>query len=200
MHSPPATERLLLLEEREAEVRKGGGLLKTGLALGALGVNTVIHEDKRLSGSNSSAPARVWQNYLPYEFYFDIKNGGVAASWEPRLRLADQAYLALKVTPIGFNEYGDDWIWFSQGDLYLMYNHQNNIISYGLGPTVNSTWARWPGHKQVNYGGGLFFGLLNKIRLTMGVRSFEKGAFSGGNFYLHLGITDIPGISYWLTR
>ncbi|HEY6873217.1 MAG TPA: patatin-like phospholipase family protein [Geobacteraceae bacterium] len=195
-----ASERLVALEKTESESKGGGTTVKALVKIGALGVNTYIHDEKRLTLSPSSAPNDKWQNFLPYEAFFDIKNGGLALSWEPRLHLGNDLFLSFKATPIGYNKFGNDWIWFSQGDLYAMYNEQNNMYSVGAGPTINSTWDTWPGHKRVNYGAAIFGGLFNKLRLTLGLRSFERGGFGGDNMYIQLGITDIPGIGYWLFK
>jgi predicted acylesterase/phospholipase RssA len=192
-----ASERLLQLEDAEYKAKDNGWLLKKALSLGALAVNTYVHDEKRLTLSPSSAPDGAWQNILPYEAFFDVKNGGLAFSWEPRLHVYRDLFLGLKATPIGYNKFGNDWIWFTQGDLYAMYNEQNNLYSFGIGPTVNSTWDTWPGHKRVNYGAALFGGLFNKMRVTLGLRSFERGGFGGDNLYIQLGVTDIPGFAYW---
>jgi hypothetical protein len=137
---------------------------------------------------------------LPYEAIFDIKNGGFAFSWEPSLHLNKNFFIDLKATPIGYNKFGNNWIWFTQGDLYATYNEQNNLYAFGIGPTINSTWATWPGNKRINYGAAIFAGVFNKLRLTLGLRSFERGGFGGENMYIQLGITDIPGLTYWLFK
>ena len=52
--------------------------------------------------------------------------------------------------------------------------------------------------KQSTRGGDVHVGLLkNRLRLGLGVRDYEAMSDS---WYLQMGIADLPGLLYWLTR
>lgn len=49
-----------------------------------------------------------------------------------------------------------------------------------------------------SFGGGVHLGFsCNRLRLSLGARDFGRPA---GSWFLTVGIADLPGIAYWLTR
>lgn len=148
---------------------------------------------------HSAAPMNVWQQYLPYEFGVDARNGGLHIAWEPSISLSKYFGLNLNIAPVIFDRFADNALVFSQASLFLSYRLDGLISSFGVGPTLTSTWEKLPDSKQNNIGGSLYLGLLrDKIRLTLGARSFNKTNFYGDTVFINFSITDVPGFSYWL--
>lgn len=195
-----ASARLLRLESAERQGKPGGAVVSGALAVGALGVHSFIRDEERFSINQSTAPDGTWQSYLPYEIGTDARNGGLAVSWEPALQARTlNLSLNARITPFALNRYGEAGIWYSQIDLLLSYRRTGLFSSFGIGPTFARTWRPWPGYEQATVGGSLYLGLLqDKYRITAGTRSFAHDGFAGDDVYVILGITDIPGIAYWL--
>lgn len=196
-----ASNRLLLLEKRERDVRKRGDIYGVGLAAGAFLAHSYIREEE-FTLNSSTAPDFSWQAWLPYEIAVDARNGGLDVSWEPSVNLGDKGYgLALKVTPVRFNRFGGQDIWFSSADLFFAYRRQGLFSSVGAGPTFSYTWQQWPDSTQTSVGASAYVGLLqDKLRVTAGAMSGIQGTFPGDTYYLNFGLTDIPGIVYWLSK
>lgn len=143
----------------------------------------------------NSDPKRFYYNLLPYELAADISNGGIAISYLGRLKLpVAPLSLDFKLTPIGYNKFGDDRIGFSQADLYLAFNRLSNKYSIGGGPTVNYLWHQADGYHDINIGTAVFFEFFQTVRLTAGLRKLNAERLFGHNYYVTLGIVDIPGI------
>ncbi|MES0371547.1 MAG: patatin-like phospholipase family protein [Mariprofundaceae bacterium] len=165
----------------------------------ALGINSVYRDETRLFTASSAPTDSFWFRLLPYEIAVDSANGGtfVAYEWQ-LLPLPHQFSLRLKASP---------FIWYrssgiisrsSQLDPAIQYRF-NNGLNVGLAPTVNFSWSKPGEDVPINYGVAGYIGYVDKFRITSGVRSLH-GDFGGKNFYVLIGITDLPGIAYWLTR
>jgi hypothetical protein len=191
--------RALALEETERKVQGGNEIIGGTLALGALAAHSYIKDPELITLNQSTAPSDSWLTLLPYEIAVDGRNGGLDISWEPSLALMfERLSLNLKVTPIEFNRYGGDEIWFSHLDAFITFRRHGFFSSVGIGPTYTYTWEEWPGHPRSNYGASAFVGLVqDKLRLTAGAMSFDENKFPGDRFYINFGITDVPGFLYW---
>lgn len=191
--------RALALEKSEREALGGGEIFGGTLALGALAAHTYIKEEERFTLNQSTAPEGHWMTWLPYEVAVDARNGGLDVSWEPSLALARrQLSLNAKITPFELNRFGGEEIWFSHLDAFLTFRRTGFFSSFGIGPTWTMTWKEWPGHERQTLGASVFFGFAqDKLRLTAGVMSFDKDDFRGDQYYINVGITDIPGFVYW---
>lgn len=195
------SQRLLQLEKEERKMNKGGGIVSAGMAAGALVLHSYVREEE-ITLNKSTAPDLTWHAWLPYEIAVDGRNGGLDISWEPSYRLGTRGWmLDLKLTPVEFNRYGGDEIWFSHADLFLSIHKNGFFSSVGLGPTWSWTWEGWPGASRVNIGASMYIGFLqDKLRLTIGVMGFREDSFPGDIAYINIGITDIPGFAYWISE
>jgi hypothetical protein len=196
--------RLLTLEENEKRAMEGGDLILAAVALSAFAVHSFAEEDyETFSISRSTAPAGTWQRWLPYEVGADLFNGGAIISWEPSYRFSRNldSYLDIKVSPVIRNAAANDLISFSQIDIFYSYKTKGVLSSIGFGPTYTNTWKHWPDTRKNNLGAAMYLGFLqNKFRLGIGARSYNQDNFAGNNIYLFFGITDIPGIAYWISK
>jgi hypothetical protein len=66
-----------------------------------------------------------------------------------------------------------------------------------MGPSLSWTWKQWPNSEQLNVGAMMYVGFIeDKVRLSVGKTSF-RDEFSGGNYFVNIGINDVPGFVYW---
>jgi len=196
-----ASNRLLLLEQRESAARGSNRAINAAIAMGAFVAHSYVREEE-FTLNHSTAPDNSWQAWLPYEIAVDARNGGIDVSWEPSINLGNKGMaLAAKVTPVQFNRFGSNEIWFSHADLFLSYRRGGIFSSFGAGPSMTYTWAEWPGYRRTSVGASAYVGLVqDKLRITVGTLSSSGNSFPGDNYYLNFGITDIPGFVYWITK
>lgn len=194
----PLTYRL---SERAIALNKTDGDTSEELAtkFTALGINSVYRDETRLLTASSAPTDAYWFRLLPYEIAVDSANGGIFAAYEWQLfPLTNELSLRLKVSP---------FIWYrragvinrsSQIDVMGRYQF-NSGLNIGAGPTFNYSWTKPGTAIPVNTGVAGYIGYVDKFRVTSGVRSVHAD-FGGYNFYVMIGVTDVPGITYWLTR
>ena len=122
--------------------------------------------------------------------------------WHPGYRLPNQWGIDFRFGPYLRQRFDDQTIEFSEIGAHLTYYFDKSLLSaIGLGPSATYTWGNFDFADEWNYGASVSAGfLLDKIRLTYGLRSFSGDDFGGDDFYWHLGINDVPGLAYWLTQ
>ena len=85
--------------------------------------------------------------------------------------------------------------------LGLDYTHMTRsglISSWGLTPYWFHTIEQPKIDAQDTFGADIHVGMLkNRLRLGLGARDLND---AGDTWFLVIGITDIPGLVYWLTR
>jgi hypothetical protein len=70
--------------------------------------------------------------------------------------------------------------------------------SYGFTPTWYHAFNQPEAIDQDTYGGDIHVGILkNRLRIGFGTRNFEHAS---DTLFFTIGITDMPGVFYWLTR
>jgi len=190
--------RLEELEIAEASVDGKAKKYKTISFFGELLADTSVGDNNSFRWNQGFAHPDWLNNLLPHELSFDLMNGGIALSWEPRIPapvICAECSIKPKITPVWLDSFGDKRIWFSQIDVYLSKKRDDfGFSSWGLGPLTNITWERLENHPRVNFGAAGYLGLLaDKLRITVGARSL-RDSFSGDNVYFTLGITDFQGI------
>ena len=119
----------------------------------------------------------------------------------PRWQVRDHWSLNFKLTPVAVQRAGNQRKMFSQIDILASFKVADSLISsWGFGPTYSRLRSPQPDARQENIGMAAYVDLLgDKLRLTLGKRA-ETGDFFGDEIYVYIGITDIPGISYWVNR
>ena len=176
-------------------------LVRGAMGLGAFALHSYIEDEESILLIRSAAPADTWMNWLPYEIGADFRNGGLVVSWLPGMNFNENISLDFKITPAQLNRYAGESIWFSQVDVFFSYRRQGLFSSFGLGPTYSYTWEEWQGAKQNNIGASLYMALLqDKLRFTVGERSFSDVGFAGDSTYLSISVMDIPGFVYWMSK
>jgi predicted acylesterase/phospholipase RssA len=195
-----ASNRLLFLERQESEVKEDGYVYTQGLALGAFFLHSYMQEEE-VTFNVSTAPDFSWQAWLPDEVAVDARNGGLDLSWYQGLKVGNKGWRwDVKFTPVRVNDSGrsgGDRVWFSQADFLVSYKTHGIFSAIGAGPSVSWTWKQWADSERLNYGAAVYLGFVeDKIRLTFGKLSFAD-EFPGDNYYLNIGINDVPGLVYW---
>jgi predicted acylesterase/phospholipase RssA len=186
-----AGNRLQKLQSYESD-KTGNTSLRFGTTLLTLGAGKYFgYNDAMTLGPSSESRVDTVYKLIPYELSGDFVNGGFSVSYLPRIR-GRQTSLDLKLTPIGNNKFGRERIWFSQADLYLSY-HPGKLLSYGIGPTLNYTWERAADYSRTNFGVAAYAEIYRFVRFTAGLRSLGELRHSRNNFYVSVGITDLPG-------
>lgn len=187
-----AGNRLQKLQDDECRMdTKACQRIVTGLV--AFGAGKYFsYNDRWTAGPSSESREDFGFKIIPYELNTDMISGGFSASYLPQFRL-DSLSLDLKVTPVGYNKFGHDWVWFSQADLYLS-KHSDWYASIGAGPTVNFTWNHAKDYSNLNAGIAAYAELAKTLRFTAGFRSFDDAHFNRNNFYLTVGLVDFPGM------
>jgi hypothetical protein len=104
------------------------------------------------------------------------------------------------MTPIQLthsNESRSDNLWFSQADFLISRRTHGALSAFGFGPSVHYTWDEWPNAKQTTFGAMMYIGFIeDKFRISIGMSSFAD-EFAGPNYYLNVGVNDVPGLVYW---
>lgn len=154
----------------------------------------------------STAPKEwIWRNIIPYEFGFDLAEGDLLISWQPTWSLTKKDKLGIRGT-----------LGFAGGLLNSaeVAASRENYVSLGLDYTrltrygIFSSWGLTPYWyhmfndpeigDQDTFGADIHIGLLeNRLRIGLGARDFDD---MGDTWFLTVGVTDIPGMVYWLTR
>jgi len=176
-------------------------LVRSAMGLGAISLHSYIEDEESILLIRSAAPADTWMNWLPYEIGADFRNGGLVVSWLPGMNFNENISLDFKITPAQLNRYAGDSIWFSQVDVFFSYRRKGLFSSFGLGPTYTYTWEEWQGAEQNNIGASVYMAVLqDKLRFTVGERSFSDVGFAGDSTYLSISVMDIPGFVYWMSK
>lgn len=192
-----AARRLQMLQDTESDtIGKDGYRILAGGA--SLGLGRFFDYDDTFRFQPTSVPkGESWAyNLFPYEIGIDTANGGIFLGYLARLTIGSpHASLDLKLTPAGYNKFGDDRVGYSQADLYLAANRIGSVWSLGVGPTTSYLWKHADGYHDVNYGAALYGEWLQTIRLTAGLRDVTADKLFGHNWYVNLGFVDIPGFA-----
>lgn len=176
-------------------------LVRSAMGFGAFALHSYIEDEESILLIRSAAPADTWMNWLPYEIGADFRNGGLVVSWLPGMNFNENISLDFKITPAQLNRYAGESIWFSQVDVFFSYRRKGLFSSFGLGPTYTYTWEEWQGAEQNNIGASVYMALLqDKLRFTVGERSFSDVGFAGDSTYLSISVMDIPGFVYWMSK
>jgi hypothetical protein len=98
---------------------------------------------------------------------------------------------------------GDKTYRMAQMDLYYTGKRKNRVwSSWGIGPSVYQPWHSYQKSTELidHIGVSGYFGFIgDKFRVTVGFRNIHSDDYPApsNNFYILLGVTDIPGTSYW---
>ncbi|MCG6935904.1 MAG: patatin-like phospholipase family protein [Proteobacteria bacterium] len=213
-----STDRMVYLEQqadaieakREPDPDERTPSLTTIVAAGAYALQTGTYKYPKFAFAPSTAPSSWWwRNLIPYEIGVDLGDGDLLLTWQPTWALSDHNKLGLRGS-LGF----EGGLLGHQTDSSGNDVEPNNYVSLGLdytyltGSTGVSGWGITPTYyhyldpptqsKQDTFGGDVHVGFIkNRFRLGLGVQDYDN--FSD-TWFIQLGVADIPGLIYWLTR
>lgn len=153
----------------------------------------------------STAPESwFWRNIIPYEIGFDLSEGDILFTWQPTMALSQKNLLGIRATvgfPGGLMQSSSDATRENFLAVGLDYTRQSTlpyISSYGLTPTWYHAFNQPENLDRDTIGGDIHIGILkNRMRIGFGTRDFDHAS---DTWFLTIGITDIPGMFYWLSR
>ncbi len=153
----------------------------------------------------STAPENwFWRNIIPYEIGFDLSEGDLLLTWQPTMALSQKDLLGARLSlgfPGGLFQSSADVTRENFLALGIDYTRQTSsayLSSFGLTPTWYHAFNQPENRSRDTFGGDIHVGILkNRLRIGVGTRDFEHASDS---LFITFGVTDIPGMIYWLTR
>ena len=208
------TNRLVYLEQqaenvfvaRESDPEKREHAYPGIMGAGSYILRTVNYKYPQFTFSPSTAPDEwVWRNFIPYEFGFDLAEGDLLLTWQPTWSLSKKDKLGMRGT-FGFaggllnsaEVAADRKDYFSLGVDYSRMTKYGLLSSWGFTPYWFHTLKEPEFTKQDTFGTDIHVGMLeNRLRIGLGARDMNA---TRNTWFLVIGVTDIPGLVYWLTR
>jgi len=208
-----ATNRLVYLEKqaeavfraREPDPAKQDSANTALMGAGALVLRTANYKYPKFTFSPSTAPEPwFWRNIIPYEVAFDFLDADILAFWQPTWNfkhLNAGIRLGLGFTGGLFNSNADkNRQNYGTIGLDLTRNVKTGILSgWGVTPAVYHDWKQPAVGNQTSFGVDVHAYLLkNRLRISLGSRDVVSDA--DNTLFLTIGIADLPGLVYWLSR
>lgn len=207
------TERLVLMEEQARDIfkaREPDPEKREEAMVGVLGATShVLRSATYTYPSFSLAPSTApdhWfaRNLIPYEFGFDLVDGDLLLTWQPTWTLGSGTQFGLRGT-IGLAGGLIDSGSTAARENYFLLGPE---LTWSTGNQLWSSWGAMAGwyHTFQSPSTGrqdapafdVHIGLFrDRIRLGLGARDANDVS---DNWFLSLGIADVPGLIYWLTR
>jgi hypothetical protein len=208
-----ATNRLVHLEQqadavyqaRESDPEKREQANPKLMGAGALTLRTATYKYPEFTFSASTAPESwFWRNIIPYEAAFDFMDGDVLVFWQPTWNLKSinaGLRLGLGFTGGVFNANADENREnYGVLGLDLTWNEKTALFSgWGITPAAYHNWTNPEGGDQTTFGVDVHaYFIKNRVRLSLGARDVVNNA--DDSVFLTIGIADLPGLFYWLSR
>ncbi len=208
-----ATARLVYLEQQadaiyqarepDPELRESANTALMGA--GALVLRTAVYKYPTFSFAPSTAPEPwFWRNVIPYEVAFDLLDADVQILWQPTLSFKyfnAGIRFGLGFTGGVFSSSEDEQREnYGTIGLDLTRNVPLALFSgWGITPAVYHQWKEPVKLKQTTIGLDVHANLLNnRLRISFGARDIINNA--GDTLFLTIGLADLPGLIYWLSR
>jgi predicted acylesterase/phospholipase RssA len=207
------TTRLVYLEQqahevfeaREPDPEKREKSYTTALGLGAWGLQSATYKYPGFAFAPSTAPKPwLWRNVIPYEVAIDLVEGDLLALWQPTWNIKGRTNIGIR---FGFGFAGgiiksqaakDRDNYGTAGLDFTFLSKSPYISSYGFTPAVYHTWKQPDDLEQTTAGLDVHVGFLkNRLRVGIGVRDVDN---ANDTTFLTVGIADLPGAIYWLSR
>ncbi|MBT8128130.1 MAG: patatin-like phospholipase family protein [Gammaproteobacteria bacterium] len=176
------------------------------MGIAAYSWQTVTYNYPDYTFAPSTAPENwIWRNLIPHEFAFDVVDRDLLFTWQPTWALSHQDLLAVRAS-LGvaegiINQAPEEIARKNYGALGLSYIRRNNsttLSSWGITPTWYHKWDDPGVVSQDTLGGDVHVSFFNdKLRVGLGARDFN---YISDTWFVTVGLTDIPGLTYWLTR
>jgi hypothetical protein len=208
-----ATARMVYLEQQadaiyrarepDPELRESAHTALMGA--GALVLRTATYKYPTFSFAPSTAPESwFWRNIIPYELTFDLLDADVQILWQPTLSFKyfnAGIRFGLGFTGGVFSSSGDEQREnYGTVGLDLTRNVPLAVFSgWGITPAVYHQWQKPEKLDQTTFGLDVHANLLNnRLRISFGARDIFNKA--GDTLFLTIGLADLPGLMYWLSR
>ena len=207
------TTRLVYLETQAKDIyaarepdknkRKSANVEVMGAAAFVLQSSTYRYPEATFAPS--TAPTNwFWRNIIPYELGFDFAEGDLLLTWQPTMALSQKDLLGARLSlgfPGGLFQSSADVTRENNLALGIDYTRQSSsayVSSYGFTPSWFHSFKQPQNSDRDTFGGDVHVGILkNRLRISIGTRDFNNAS---DNLFITLGVTDIPGVFYWLTR
>jgi len=206
------TSRLVKLEQdaqeiyeaREPDPEKRDKAMTGIMGLSAYSMQSITYKHPPFSFSPSTAPQDwVWRNIIPYEIAFDVAESDLQLTWQPTWTVGERSLVGVRGT-----------LGFAGGVFEAVPSGRPNYVALGLDLTrltragIASSWGITPAYYHRlgtpssgdvgTWGFDVHAGFLaNRLRLGLGTRNVND---ANNTWFLTIGITDIPGMVYWLSR
>ena len=208
------TSRLVYLEQqankifiaREPDPEKRDHAYPGIMGAGSYILRTANYKYPKFTFSPSTSPDDwFWRNIIPYELGFDLAEGDIQLTWQPTWSLSEKNKIGIRGS-IGFaggllnsaNITPERKDYLSLGPDFTHMTRSGIFSSWGLTPYWFHTIKEPDTGKQDTFGGDLHVGMLeNRLRIGLGTRDFND---MNDTWFLTIGITDVPGMIYWLSR
>ncbi len=208
-----ATDRLVYLEKqadaiyeaREPDPAKRDQAQVTLMGASALTLRTATYKYPRFTFAPSTAPESwFWRNLIPYEVALDFIEGDTQLFWQPtwhikpvniglRLGLGFTGGLISSSADENRGNYGVLGLDLTRVD-------KTGIFSgWGVTPAVYHAWQDPQEADQTTFGLDMHVNFFNnRLRISLGARDIIQEA--NDTLFLTIGIADLPGLIYWLSR
>lgn len=196
-------EKMYVQREPDPEKREDSYATTMGIAAHLLQKVTYNYPDFTFAPSTAS---KDWllRNIIPYEIAYDVASSDLIFTWQPTWSMTNSDLLSVRAS-VGFvgglfesskTENRENY-----GALGFDYSHQTGSVTlskWGLTPTWYYSWRDPEVTDQNTLGGDVHVSLYkDSLRIGLGIRDYRNGS---DTWFLTVGITDVPGLSYWLTR
>jgi hypothetical protein len=208
-----ATTRLVYLEEeadkvyadREPDKSKRESANTATMGATAFILQSANYRYPESTFAPSTAPENwFWRNIIPFEIAFDLSEGDMMLTWQPTFALSKRDLLGVRGTlgfPGGLFQSSADNTrenYLGVGIDYTRLSDSPYLSSYGFTPTWYHAFKQSEYYDRDTFGGDIHIGVLkNRIRIGVGTRNFDHASDA---WFVTFGVTDIPGMIYWLTR
>ena len=207
------TNRLVYLEKqaetiyraREPDPEKRDKANTALMGAGALVLRTATYKYPKFTFSPSTSPEDwFWRNIIPYETAFDFVDGDILLFWQPTWNFKTTnagIRLGLGFTGGVINSNSDERR-ENYGTLGLDLTRIVNtaiVSGWGVTPAVYHNWKNPAIGDQTSFGFDVHANLFkNRVRISLGARDVINDA--DDTIFLTIGIADLPGLVYWLSR
>jgi len=204
------TERLIILEKRADEIFAGREPdpdkrpMSSSVLIGgaAYALRSATFKYQPFEFAPSTAPRYWWwRNLIPYELSFDLVEGRGHFVWQPTLSLSRSDIMGLRITvPVTGNLVVSSTRvnYYALGLDYTHLTGKYLFSGIGVTPGYYHNLDTLNGISTDTVGADLHVGLLkNKLRVAVGARDLNN---TQNTWFIQVGLTDLPGIAYWLSR
>jgi hypothetical protein len=207
------TARLVYLERQAADLyveREPNPELREESYTALMGatahfLQSVTYTYPSFTFSPSTAPEDWFLRYvIPYQVSFDLVEGDMLIGWQPTFAMSENNLVHVRAD-LGFagglfnssaSEARENYLGLGLG--YTRRTGSAFVSGVGITPMWYHKWSQPEIGDQDTGGGDINVNFLSdRLRVALGTRDVRDW---GQNWYLTLGVTDLPGITYWLSR